>query len=151
NGHALGDDVKLLNGSAEGFFSVFSLALACGSATASQPRGLTEGDDDGASDEVGDQADEVLALAPAEGATRGYEEVSTGEVAEGCDDQGGSVAAEPDGGRDGSIQGDEGEGVTQERVEEPAGKHHHEKRSKRKAVGCGGDSHWIPALGFLVH
>src|SRR5262245_62313540 len=79
-------------GDAEKLSSLLRAALG-------EPDRLTEGDDDGAADDVGTEADEVLGRSEAEPRAWLDEQKVTRQIAENHREQSGAITAHPDGDR----------------------------------------------------
>src|SRR5262249_42005100 len=91
-------------------------------------------DDDGAGAEVSEEADETAGAVKSEGATRLDEQCCPGQEADDGDEEGRSVAAEPNGDGDGPVEGGERQLIAQPRVEQPAQQHRQGREDHRPAV-----------------
>ncbi len=100
------------------------------------PRCLTESDDQGTGEEIGQQPDQVSKTSGAQAAARLDEQVTTGDVSQNRHDNGRTDAAQPHGRGDGPEQRDERQRVAHQRVDQVAQEYRSDQGGNRERVGC---------------
>ena len=98
--------------------------------------GLADPDDQRARERVRNGADDSLDVDRAEHAAGLDEEIIAGEVAKDCDEDGGAIAADPNGSGDGAEERHQRQRVADQRIEQPAQEHCRDEGSGRRRIGC---------------